>query len=501
MIRTIISRTWGRSFDFQEIGPKLYASPSRRVYLIGDGLVGGKGEGLIFLDSVCDRFRFQIPDKSLIACNDFFELPEAPLKTNPIKDQLNQVKIKLLIDTIRQLGFPSTLAIRSSAAIEDQLGQTAAGIFHTSLGNFEFADRWGTMNFAREVQQVIKSAYSSNATTYHDIRGYQTMPPLAIIIQSLVGNCWLQSIPTYFAPHFSGIFNTATPEKIKFAVVVGFGNATVANTGAGLYLAFDRQGNTVDIREGLRKADSFLDLKGGQLVDLFYINLCDSQHHMKAHLYDLNIDNPLLPIIKLLQQETGFPLDGEWAIMRDKPPYIHQLRPISQKMESFPKPKIAPEQVVFEESWAIGQGEKTIDTLIVADATRGEYVDPAILELTKKYPRNMLVYLSDLPDPSSQLTYHLFARSPVGCLVSFSNKERWHGSGLQHFALNFRDEEKLFLYSEDRTLPNRLSALGQLIDSRNGPMWGNKTNVYYLAEPIRVAADDEVPWGMIFTTV
>lgn len=500
LTREINSRTFGKLGPYNQVQSGLYRSQSGRVYIMGQGRVGGKGEGHLFLDAMCDRFGYQIPVPTIILCDDVFGLPSLPLEGNHQFPPLDQEIVAYVLDIARMIGMPREVVFRSSDVIEDQFCQTAAGIFHSMLAVFDSTDEYYRDVFLQKLHRVASSVMRDDSLVYHAVHGYQTLEPIAILIQKLVGSYWLQGFQdSSFGPHLAGIMNTATPGLIKFSSVLGLGETAVGPAGAGDFIVYDDQGEEILDIDGNRTESMFFSNGGTTSISTGNLSfrqygsarLCNSRVPMEA----------LLPVAKQLQAEVGQPLDFEWAWVKGEPVYLLQIRPLRQKLAFFPRPEVASQNVLLNTEWAMGQGSTTVSQLIVVDQRQARecFWGDILVDMNKQYPGSLLLFLVDEQNAGYGIGYSTVARSKAVVIANNSARSREHGSGLQHLALNLHDEGRILLYTEGYQIGDKLMGQGELLEEKNDLFGqGATVKVFQLRQPITVAADDEHAWGMIF---
>lgn len=497
--RSINSRFYGNLGVFRQIAPKLYRNESGRTYLLGEGSVGGKGEGHIFLDRICDRHCFSVPAPTIIVCNDFPGLPPVPL-TAERKRQYPKIAsdtVKAIIDVARSTGLPKELIMRSSAVIEDQMGQTAAGIFRSLSASLDFTrdtvPAFEITDFAGKINEVAASLTGADSLAYHELRGLLELTPLALLLQPMIGSYWFNN--ELYGPHLSGIMNTATPGLVKMATVVGLGEVAVGPAGAGVFCAYSYNGEVQKYQAGLPRFSTFSRRGKPDVVSLFDINFRSVHNRI---LDDETAGEQLVPLAVKISEEVGMPLDFEWAWVKGEPVHLLQVRPLKTKQKSFPKPQVSQSQKLLETEWAIGQGEATINHVIIADEREGVLFRHLIGETAKRYSDNLLLLLRDEQNPANGIKYSTYCWSKAVILAD-CQADRFSGSGLQHLALNIHDEAKIVLYAEGDNFKRTLEKEGKLVEEIPAPYDGQGAiKVYALNQSVKVAADDENGWGMVY---
>lgn len=190
---------------------------------IGDGLLGGKGRGLAWIDNMIkrhpefedfDNAKIAIP-KTVVLCTDIFDefmesnnLYQVSLSNRPDNEILHYfLKAKLperlvpdffsFLDVVK-----SPIAIRSSSLLEDSHYQPFAGIYNTYM--IPFLDNKYEM--LRMLSDSIKGVYAS--VFFKDSKAYMKatsniidQEKMAVILQEVVGNQY----GDHFYPNISGV--------------------------------------------------------------------------------------------------------------------------------------------------------------------------------------------------------------------------------------------------------------------------------------------------------
>lgn len=194
------------------------------VVSLSDGLLGGKGRGVAFINTLIYNYDFskyipniniRSPKTSLIGTEEFeyflfrnkildFILNEKDyneIKKYFLKSELTDTlmkRLKVLIEKIRK-----PLAIRSSGLFEDSLMQPFAGIFETYLLPNNHPNPKVRLNqLADAIKLVYASTYSNVARGYVEAIDYKIEEEkMAVVIQEVVGS----QFGDYFYPHISGV--------------------------------------------------------------------------------------------------------------------------------------------------------------------------------------------------------------------------------------------------------------------------------------------------------
>ncbi|MFA4906032.1 MAG: PEP/pyruvate-binding domain-containing protein [Candidatus Margulisiibacteriota bacterium] len=497
--RVITSRIYGELGRFAAAGrPNLYRSPSGRVLVLGEGAVGGKGEGTLYLDKVADEMGFRVPGHSLVICDDYFGMPAIFMQK--ITD-LDPGKVQRVQDILKEENFPGRLAIRSSSVIEDKPGRSAAGVFKTNI--FEAQGN----ELINSLVWVLNGNCASLAKVFYRSIGIREIPPLPVIIQELIGNEFSYA-PQCFFPALAGIVNTASPQKIKIATVPGFGT-TAVQEGWGMLHEFDLEGVLIGKAEGempwIKVLKEGKEAQIGNLAGRIYSSAVNSAGQKISAVHAR-----LVKLAAHFQERLGAPLDIEWAVSEEGAvePYLLQIRQIHLKRK-FPQPSILPSKVLFSTSAIVGQAVHSFSRVVVMDcalrADSDEIPSPSEEQLEKLgalYPDNIVLYFDNVQRSTIYRVAKLF---PFTRAVVVSEEEyranRSGPTGLEHIALRCIDEDKLLFYlnGEGGQLVTEFGAISRskkMLDPEKMP--GIQIDVYELAEPLTIAGSDEDGWGMIY---
>jgi len=288
--------------------------------------IGGKARGLYFLLAHARRLGYKVP-KFLAVQNGFWDIlsyttievaKERRYREKLITD-IEPGKIAQIQKVRYIVNFNPRLAIRSSSTLEDTINSPAAGIFKTKYYAFGKSNDFGA--FRAVLLEVLNSTYGRKANAYFRLMGYKNIPPLATVIQELVGKKW-EFAPGWFFPLVSGVINTADPDKIKIATVYGFGHTAV---------------------KGYRTTSHVIDKKAIEHVSIPqtefpFSTALDQNNELHYDCAFLPNDLALAPTLHqrlasiALELETamGQALDIEWASPDGKEIYLLQCRPIKQ---------------------------------------------------------------------------------------------------------------------------------------------------------------------------
>lgn len=215
---------------------------------IGDGSVGGKARGLVFLGSIIKNHKIfssfpniqvQIP-RTVVLTTDVFEafMESNNLYEVALSDVADEIILQKFVEAILPLSIKEDLAtflkfvnnpiaVRSSSKLEDSMYQPFAGIYSTYMIPCNTSDPSKTLKFLTD---AIKCVYAS--VFFRDSKAYMTATSnvideekMGIILQEVCGNRY----GNRFYPTFSGVarsinFYPVKPEKSTDGTVsVGFG--------------------------------------------------------------------------------------------------------------------------------------------------------------------------------------------------------------------------------------------------------------------------------------
>ena len=504
----IDSKTFGKLGPFQQVRYGLLRSESSRIYLLGGGSFGGKGEGVSFLDQVKTNgptFGYSVP-RALILREEYSAIKPQEVGARPIRVELGRLKAEELIGTLKELDFSPELAIRSSAQVEDQIGQTAAGRFATEFHASPLDSEVSKNQFIYKLSRVYNSAYSENALRYWQRGGFTEIPPLSIVIQEVVGNN-SEYCPTYFLPALSGIVNTSSRTVVKISTVLGLGLSAVGDAGLGILHKLPILEDGLSVSHNMNYHDGELNTANLFCLDRETGGALQLVHEAAVRLFPENkLDKirwtfpgrqmGLSGMSLSFEQLLGLPVDIEWASGIKGEPSLVQIRPI-QKREIISRPQIKREDKIIQSDDVLGYGEKTISHVIYVDYPHGNVPEEEIKRLCAKYRSNMVIVRTDVTaNTNFMIRERIFPYTEV-VVVSDYVRGEWHvtGTGMQHFALDLADEGKIFIYT-DKSVKLFRNNRGNLIEETDRRLGG--MSVYGFDRPIRVAADDAFGWGMVY---
>lgn len=211
----------GKLIPFEEDEEIFDAS---NIVILADGMLGGKGRGLAFFNSLLYNFDFTkiapninilIPSTLIIGTDEYDQFMEHNQLRQKMIKTVNYEEIKklflkcslsqsLLLKLERVIELAKKpIAIRSSGLLEDSLSQPFAGVFDTYiLPNHHPDIKVRLKQLTDAIKLVYASIYSDTSIAYVEAINYKIEEEkMAIIIQEVVGNKY----DTYFYPHISGV--------------------------------------------------------------------------------------------------------------------------------------------------------------------------------------------------------------------------------------------------------------------------------------------------------
>lgn len=211
----------GKLIHFEEDDEILDSS---NIVILSDGMLGGKGRGLSFFNSLLYNFDFSkiisdihilIPSTLIIGTDEYDQFMESNQLRNKLPEAIATDSVKALFisgnlseDLMQKLQrviklTQKPLAIRSSGLLEDSLSQPFAGIFDTYiLPNHHQDVNVRLKQLTDAIKLVYASIYSETSIAYVEAINYKIEEEkMAIIIQEVVGNQY----GDVFYPHISGV--------------------------------------------------------------------------------------------------------------------------------------------------------------------------------------------------------------------------------------------------------------------------------------------------------
>jgi hypothetical protein len=197
---------------------------------IGKGQVGGKGQGLLRLRELLQKWRetededsparhLSLPPTVLVstevfrdvvvhnkledACRHVEQNPESDsgsLRESMIAAELPAVWVEEFSALLGDMTAP--LAIRSSSLLEDQKGAAFAGKYESVLIGNQGPLETRLEAFLRAVKQVFASTYGHDALNYRKKHGFlDVREEMALVVQEVVG----RQFNNYFLPAMAGV--------------------------------------------------------------------------------------------------------------------------------------------------------------------------------------------------------------------------------------------------------------------------------------------------------
>lgn len=224
------------------------------VYLLSDGLLGGKGRGLAFINALIHSYDFSIylpdirirtPKTFIIGTHEFEKFIDKNKLHNVIINETdyNIIKKKFiagklsnkLTNKLRNLltNITTPIAVRSSGLFEDSITKPFAGIFETYLlpnSHPDFETR--LQQTLDAIKLVFASVYSTTAKGYVKAINYKIEDEkMAVVLQEAVGN----QFGNQYYPHISGVAQSYN--YYPFAHMKPEEGFAVAAVGLGRYVA------------------------------------------------------------------------------------------------------------------------------------------------------------------------------------------------------------------------------------------------------------------------
>lgn len=501
------SKIWGDLGELRQVQANLYRSASGRAYLLG-GNPGGKAEGLFSLDKNREVMPGLEVPRFLVLGNDVSGLPHYSIARPPETIDLDPATIVKVINTINDIGFSHALAIRSSAQVEDQIGQTAAGVFQTEFHGLPLVEEDSIRSFINKLESVYASAYTERAVHFWKRLGHNEIPPISVIIQECVGKQW-EYAPRYFLPALAGITNIASRKLVKAATVVGFGLSAVDHRGLGILHKLPIIGDGTHVYHARNKYKGKLNIDDLQCLDLSSGNLVGLSYERAEKMFPKEFLKQLQWNFPGIQMDTahlallyenmyGHAVEVEWASTDGVNPVIVQIRPI-QKKGLIAIPDIPAGDIIFKSDSIFGQADKKYDHIIQIDFPLSTFPeDKDIQSLSIKYPNSLFVYTTYIATGNDLAIANDILPYIDGLIVQDSNRDHITGTGLQHLALSCYDERKAIVWTDDNKIFRRIQVNSEQIE--RVAIYGDFAgySVYKPKSPVRLAGDDEQAFAMLY---
>jgi len=231
-----------------------FLDPDTPLSCIGQGPIGGKAEGLVFIrdmlsselnSGVFSGIAVDIPSLAIL-CTDVFDTYMSRNKLQPIA--LSNLPDDRIAHAFQKADLPfevlgdlralveqvhSPLAIRSSSVLEDARREPFAGIYATKMiPNNQFDPDVRFRQLVEAIKFVYASTYSKAARDYRKMIGHRDEDEkMAVIIQEVIGKRY----HGHFYPELSGVarsynyypFRPAKPEDGVVNLALGLGKTIV----------------------------------------------------------------------------------------------------------------------------------------------------------------------------------------------------------------------------------------------------------------------------------
>ncbi len=501
----------GRSGNSGSVLPRRTAlgSGRSRVYVLDSTeSVGGKASGLLALD----RYRtaeYDVPRATVPDAN-FFEIAPRPLVNPRMIGTLPLHKLNQLFDAIKDFGYP--IAIRSSSQVEDSEGSVAAGIFKTKFHGSPIVTAESRLRFEEKLLAVLNSAYTPKAITYWTRRGFTHIPQIPVVIQEVVGEPSADG--RYFLPVLSGIINTSLSNTVRVSTVLGLGVTAVSEEGLGLLHRVPKFMPTDQVEipaEGSlnRSEIACIDLHTGDLVHLrgreterlfpgdalSVIQNAFPSLQVKLAKIAIELENRIN-----MYKGTKSALDLEWATDWNDT-WLVQMRPIERRAAQ-KKPLVTEKDVVLDSQDVVGYGSREFRQIVYVRSSYGDTTPETIKALRAEFPDSLLIYDTSLFHffTSKTITESIMPFIDAVVIIDRTSDQHKNGTGLQHVALNVAEEGKVLIYTGNADFMPRVAQRARSANIiKPGTFSTDEITVYEYARPLRVAADDEGKWGVVYT--
>jgi hypothetical protein len=231
-----------------------FLDPTTPITRIGEGELGGKARGLVFIRDVLNESfepgefaatRLAIPSLAVICSgvfdafmerNDLYKTACADLPEQRISHAFQQAELpfevlgdlRAIVDSVHR-----PLAVRSSSLLEDQKQEPFAGIYATKMiPNNQYDPDIRFRQLVEAIKFVYASTYSRNAKNYRKATGHpDSDEKMAVIVQEIVGKRYHER----FYPELSGVarsynyypFKPAIPQDGVVNLALGLGKIIV----------------------------------------------------------------------------------------------------------------------------------------------------------------------------------------------------------------------------------------------------------------------------------
>lgn len=201
--------------------PENYDKDSR-ILRIGDGSLGGKARGIVFISIFLKRFNWvnrfpdidiQVPRTAVVGTDIYDQF----ILTNQIRERFTEDLSDEVIDSVFlngdfEPGFvdkissylkfhPKPLAVRSSSLLEDSIFQPFAGIYSTYMIPSEISHEERLKRILEAIKLVYASTFHKRARAYMETTGNRLEDEkMAVVLMEVVGS----KHADYYYPIFSG---------------------------------------------------------------------------------------------------------------------------------------------------------------------------------------------------------------------------------------------------------------------------------------------------------
>jgi len=305
---------------------------------IGEGSVGGKARGLIFLSSLLKKYKFYttfpgiditVP-RSVVLTTDVYEefmdmnnlyrvghsqLPDEEILRRFVESPLPSRLQEDLLSFVRYIKNP--IAVRSSSKLEDSMYQPFAGIYSTYMIPTVESDLGKTLRFLTDaIKSVYASVYFKSSKAYRAVTSNVIdEEKMGIVLQEVCGKRYGDR----FYPTFSGVarslnFYPIKPETANDGIVnVAFGlGKYVVDGGTSLRFSPKYAKNILQLSspemalKGTQKIFYSLDLSNNSFVP----TVDDSANLVKYKISDAMSDNSLRFVASTYDYENNMIRDG-----------------------------------------------------------------------------------------------------------------------------------------------------------------------------------------------
>jgi len=228
--------------------------PGNHIRVIGSGEIGGKAQGLVFLDGLLtageltkdySNISLVVPPLTILRTdvfdaflskNDLFRYRDEEFTDSQIAHAFQQAELPFSIlgdlqALVNQARIP--LAIRSSSLLEDAAFEPFAGIYTTKMiPNHQFDPGQRFQKLSEAIKFVYASTFFNSAKSYRDATGHDhSEEKMAIIIQEVHGT----RHHVRFYPELSGVARSynfypvgrSKPEDGVVSLALGLGKTIV----------------------------------------------------------------------------------------------------------------------------------------------------------------------------------------------------------------------------------------------------------------------------------